>query len=476
MTYLVLDGFTTLFRGTGETYLLNGEKQIGSPMTNDYSKHLMGSEELRVSSEMTRFAISEVHSAVPNDTPLVVFEKKNKRYVCLFLKEMRTDAFEQLKRVADYYNLEVTKPSYYELPFFMASLDFSPLDDNGYKFKYIEEALDYCKSKVFTIKQIDYWERDLPFRDAPFCVQSYFLHHAKLPAFATPYLDAKKLPIINEEENKWWKENTGTYKCPNVYCNREKCSGREFGCDSKKISELEFGQLTQYAEEPVSYEWVINGSILRFDNEVDIINQDRFLRLAMRNLGLLPRKLNSQTWMRIINKALSNMKVIGKEEVAKLTIDRLCEIITKDLKDRVLVSTFFEYERLMQGYIYLNPATSNFVVHTTSFCSYLMGRFKDLRIDNSTEFYSVMRHLGFRSKHAVVDRKQMQLMFARSRFLFKAEKDWKQFLLDVSKDSVWEENFKAYLLGEDVEQPELESAVAEEVEHDALVYLNTEGE
>ena len=478
MTYLVLEDFVSLFKATGESYFLNGEKQIGSPMTNEYSRHLMGTSELFVSSEYTRFALCEIHSAIPDDTPLVVFEKGNTKFVALFLKELRADAFEQLKRIADYYNLEIEKPNYYRLPFFMASLDFSPVDEFGNKFKFIEEALDYCKKKVMSVKQIDYWIKDLPYKDAPFCVQSYFLHHKGLPSFATPYLDAKRLPMPNDKEKEWWSKNTAPYKCPNVYCNHEMCLGREYGCDSKKVSELEFGELTQYAEEPVSYEWVINGSVLRFYNEVDVINQDKFLRLCMRNLGLLPRKLNGTTWMRIINKALANMRVIGKDETARLTIDRLCEIITKDLKDRILVSTYFEYERLMQGYIYLDPATSNFVIHPVSFCSYITGRFKDLRIESKTEFYSVLRHLGFKGKTYTIETKSLNLSSARSRFLFKTENDWKQFLLGVSKGTVWEENFRAYLLDDnDTEQEELDSVVEEEIKNDALNYivLNTQG-
>lgn len=478
MTYSLLDSFVKLFKSNGERYLINDEEVIGTPLTSDYSKHLSGDKVLKVSSENTRFAICETHSAVPYDSPLVVFEKDNSiTYIALFLKDTHADAFEQLKRIADYYCIKIEKPAYYELPFYRASLDFfAPLDDFGYQFKFVQDALEYCQKKVISVKQIDYWEKDLPYRDAPFCVQSYYLHHKNLPSFATPYLDAKRLPIENEQVREWWKKNTAPYKCPNAYCNKELCMGRKYGIGSNEISELEFGQLTQYAEEPVVYKWLINGSEMRFDNEIDIINQDRFLRLCMRNLGLLPHKLKAQTWLKIINKALANMRVIGEADTAKLTIDRLCEIITKDLKDRVLVSRYFEYERLRQGYIYLDPATSNFVVHSSSFCSYLTGRFKDLRIENATEFYSVMKHLGFKGKHAVIDRVQMQLMFARSRFLFKGEQEWKDFLLTISKGTMWEENFKAFLLGDNEVQEDISDMEKEEILHDAAVFLDTEKE
>ena len=239
-----------------------------------------------------------------------------------------------------------------------------------------------------------------------------------LPDFAEPYLDAKGLPIENKERAEWWKKNTAPLNCNNPWCNKDKCIGRRFGVTSNEISELEFGELVQYTEEPVFYKWAVNGSTMRFDNEIDIIHQDRFLRLCMRSLGALPRKLKNGTWLRIINKALANMKVVGEQDTAKLNIDNLNKIIIEDLKDRVLVSSYFEYERLMQGYIYLDPATSNFIVHASAFCSYLTGKYKDIRVDSMSEFYSVMKHLGFKVRNGEVDGYKCSFLYVRSRYLF----------------------------------------------------------
>lgn len=194
----------------------------------------------------------------------------------------------------------------------------------------------------------------------------------------------------------------------------------------------------------------------------------------MRSLGTLPRKLKGNTWFRIINKALSNMKVVGESDSSKLTIDNLNNIIIEDLKDRVLVSSYYDYERLMQGYIYLDPASSNFVVHASAFCSYLTGRYKDLRVDSMTEFYSVMKHLGFKVRETVVDGFKCSLLRVRSRFLFKNEKDWKDYMLEVSRGTMWEANFRAFLLGEDEEQEDIPSDIKEEILSDASVFLDTE--
>ena len=299
--------------------------------------------------------------------------------------------------------------------------------------------------------------------------------HNYLPRFAEPYLDAKGLPIEDSESADWWKKNTAPLQCDkNCWCNKDKCIGRRFGLTSNEISELEFGELVQHTEEPVFYEWAVNGSALRFDNEIDIIHQDRFLRLCMRSIGRLPRKLKNSTWLRIINKALANMKVIGENDTAKLNIDNLNKIIIEDLKDRVLVSSYFEYERLMQGYIYLDPSTSNFIVHASAFCSYLTGRYKDIRIDSMSEFYSVMKHLGFKVRNGEVDGYKCSFLYVRSRYLFKSESDWREYMLDISKDTMWEENFRAFLLGEDTVQEDIPNEIKEEILDSATVFLDTE--
>lgn len=476
MTYTVLDQFKNLFYSASETYYVDGNLCVGMPMSSDYSEHLLGKGRLDVPIERTRFSLAEIDGNCypPSDSPLVAFKRGHTPYVCLFLRETYADTFVQLKRVADYYNIKLKKPECYTLPFFGATLGFAPLDDDGKEFKYIEDALQYCSKKITSIKAIDLWEKELPYSDAPFCVQSYFLVNNKLPDFADVYLDAKGLPIEDKEKAEWWKKNTAPLNCDCAWCNKDRCVGRKYGITSNEISQLSFGELVQYTEEPVVYKWAVNGSTMRFDNEVDIIHQDRFLRLCMRSLGTLPRKLKGNTWLRIINKALSNMRVIGEEDSSKLTIDNLNKIIIEDLKDRVLVASYFEYERLMQGYIYLNPATSDFVVHASAFCSYLTGRYSDLRIDSMSEFYSVMKHLGFKVRNTAIDGFKCSLLHVRSRFLFRKEEDWKTYMLNVSQGTMWESNFRAFLLGEDEVQEDIPQETKEEILSDAVVFLDTE--
>lgn len=477
MTLTVIEQFKNLFLSSGGTYQSDGKVELGVPLASNYSKHLSGESRLAVSTDNTRFSLAEVKSGcLPKNTPLVEFRRGRLKYVCLFLRDKHSDVFSQLTRVADYYNIKLEKPRFYELPFFCATLDFAPVNESGKTFDYIEDALQYCCKKITTVKNLDYWEKDLPYSDAPFCVQSYFLVNDTLPDFADVYLDAKGIPIEDAEKAEWWKKNTAPLNCKCVWCNKDKCVGRRYGITSNEISELGFGELVQYTQAPVFYKWTINGSTMRFDNEIDIIHQDRFLRLCMRNLGTLPRKLKGSAWLRIINKALSNMRIVGQEETQRLTIDNLNRIIIEDLKDRVLVSSYMEYERLMQGYIYLDPSSSNFIVHASAFCSYLTGRYKDLCIDGMGEFYSVMKHLGFKVRNGFVDGTKCSLLYIRSRYMFKNEVDWRDYMLDVSKDTMWEPNFRAFLLGEDVEQEDIPRETKEEITDSASIFLDTEKE
>jgi hypothetical protein len=91
-----------------------------------------------------------------------------------------------------------------------------------------------------------------------------------------------------------------------------------------------------------------------------------------------------------------------------------------------------------------------------------------------SEFYSVMKHLGFKVRDTVVGGVKCKLLYVRSRFLFKEEVDWKDYMLDVSKGTMWEPNFRAFLLGENVEQEDIPMETKEEILDSASVFLDTE--
>ena len=234
------------------------------------------------------------------------------------------------------------------------------------------------------------------------------------------------------------------------------------------------GQLTQYKNEPVFYVWLVDGKEVRFDSESDIIQHDRFCRVCMRQIGVLPEQVTKDRWLKIVNKALSNMKVIGTKETDDLTIDTLRDILVKDFKDRTFVSSFYEHERLMQGCVYLDPTNSTFVVEPYSLCSYITGKYKDLRIENSRAFLAALRHLGFRGKNRSIDGIEKVLWYVRSEFLFKDRTEWKNYMLSVSEGTAWELNFRAFLEDEADNPPELSKDIKDEIDADVAVFLDTE--
>ena len=85
-----------------------------------------------------------------------------------------------------------------------------------------------------------------------------------------------------------------------------------------------------------------------------------------------------------------------------------------------------------------------------------------------------MKHLGFKVKKTIVDGVHCSLLHVRSRFLFDEEEEWKKYMLDVSRGTMWESNFKAFLTGEECELEDIPEETKEEIGRDARVFLDTE--
>jgi hypothetical protein len=78
--------------------------------------------------------------------------------------------------------------------------------------------------------------------------------------------------------------------------------------------QLIFGTLTKYKTTSF-YDWEIGikrdgkHSILRFQNEKELIQQDVFLKLCMRELHFLPIRIDASQWVELVNKALTNLLI-----------------------------------------------------------------------------------------------------------------------------------------------------------------------
>lgn len=471
MNYAAIDLFKRLFQSESGS---DGRTLSSS----DYADHLNGKKILAVSQRNARFCVGKVLSGkVVGSSPLVRFKDGETEWAGLFLRQTLPEPQEQLERVAKFYGIALSVPNDVSLPFFNAELDFSAFDGER-PFRFLEEALEFIKTKAVSVDDLNEWEKSLPHSDAPFCVQSYFLSRGELPDWAGPYLDAKGVPQKDEKASKWWRLNTASYDCDKMkeegFCDLERCLQRKFGKGRGMVPSVSLGQLTQYKNEPVYYVWIVDGKEVRFESESDIIQHDRFSRACMRQIGVLPEQMSKERWLKIVNKALSGMKVIGTKETDDLTIDTLRDILVKDFKDRTLVASFYESERLMQGYVYLDPTNSTFVVEPNSLCSYITGRYKDLRIDSSRAFLSALRHLGFKGKNRSIDGIEKVLWYVRSEFLFNDRNEWKSYMLSVSEGTAWELNFKAFLEDNSEKPAELSERTKMEIDADVAVFLDTE--
>lgn len=466
MTYSALQLFKSIFLTEGKS----------APTTSDYAEHLNGNKPLVARFEDSRFILVKwLGGSIPDGTPIVKFIGEGEKWLSMFFKHKVDNPKELFKRVSDYFALDLGFILETELPFFGASLEqLCPLNDEGYKFRFLEEALEYLKEKALNEADIDEWEESLPFKDAPFCVQSWYMSTGELNNYANPYLDAKGLPV--KCEGDWWEHNTAPMDCKNIewICDKERCRKRKYGFDSPEMSQLKLGKLTQYKDEPVFYVWEINGKEVRFENEIDLMRQDRFLPIVMRQLGTLPKRMSNERWLQVLNKALSNMERIGGTKTAEMNIDIVRDILVNDLRDRTLVATYYEHERLLQGWLYIDPSSSTMVCEPNSLCSYITGRYKELRVDGIRGFMAVLRHLGFKGKHRSIDGIDRTLWFVRVEFLFDDRESWKRYMLAVSEGTSWELNFKAFLEDGDSGIEPLSEELKDEIDKDAAIFLDTE--
>lgn len=127
--------------------------------------------------------------------------------------------------------------------------------------------------------------------------------------------------IIHSLENKDYAYKCSEQPCVK-YCNKNECKKREFGVGKEGgyFSTIEYGQMYQYKTIEPYYEWEIRKQgdmafkTIRFRNEDEIIKQDTFLKMCLRELLFLPAKLKQSVWFRIVNQHVVNAKKYAVDE------------------------------------------------------------------------------------------------------------------------------------------------------------------
>ncbi len=231
------------------------------------------------------------------------------------------------------------------LPYFNVGNEYTYLiDAEGNKVSF-EEALVYIKHHLTTLEDLQNVIHNLPYNDAPPCLQRILLTEAVGTEdsgrnnflFSYAIYARKKygddfnryVSEVNErmvsplEENvieqicNSVRGNEYTYKCKdipcNAFCDKTVCRTREFGLgrDKGHFSNVDFsGQIYRYNAEDPYYVWQLrlqgqkDWVEVRFKNEGDILEQFNFAKLCVRYLNHAPTRVNPNDWYAILNTVL----------------------------------------------------------------------------------------------------------------------------------------------------------------------------
>ncbi len=197
--------------------------------------------------------------------------------------------------------------------------------------------------------------------------------------------------VINSHRKKEY-----SYKCnqdPIIsHCNKAICKKRKYGIGGDEISELSFEDFIQYetGDEPY-YEWIINGKPLKFFSESDIIQQHKFRELCFRHLKVLPATLKPVAWTKIINGALTNMKVEKLDRGSDISPSTmLMDYLSEFLEKRAMAVT---KEHILFDRVFKDDAKGQYVFKAKLLIDFLI-RQKGFRTYGQVQIHDKLRTMG----------------------------------------------------------------------------------
>lgn len=311
----------------------------------------------------------------------------------------------------------------------------------------LSDALVMIKKRRTTIEAVNTFMNDLEYRDAPPCLQLVnILNFTDANSGRNNYLFSFGVYLKKKDESFFeqqlmeinnsmleplsQKEVTDTiiksllkkdyiYKCNTSpcqdFCNKKVCMTRDFGIGKSEgyFSTIECGQLVQYKTETPYYEWQIKSQsskefkVIRFRSEDEIIKQDVFLRLCMRELLELPSKLKQTEWFKHVNQHLKEAKIIevDKEDDTSSSVMLRGHIIDF-LTGRFMADT---KDQIINKRVYYNKETEEYWFRVKDMTDYLFTQ-KQLRDIHPHELHGVLRELGLVGKQIWTEsRKQIRI-------------------------------------------------------------------
>ena len=409
---------------TDEDYTnhLNGKKGLGIVPIDHNNKVTFCVIDVDDYSEKVESYVNQIYS---NNMPLLPFRSKSgglhlyiffqnevsatlaidtmKKFIALLALKDDTEIFPKQKKLRKGDNGNWINLPYYNLgqPTFGAM-------QNGLQSELgdilsIEFMIEEVRRKTQTPESLEEFFDNLPLQDAPPCLQAIYMkgdtthrndylfniacyYKSKYgDSFEQYVVEANSMlvdPLDLKELTATVTRNKGkdyTYKCTQEpicsFCNKIECSKREFGITGMYISQLNFEEFYQYKTEPPYYEWIVNEKPLKFFKEVDIIRQDKFRELCIRDLHILPNRLKDITWTRIVNTALSNVKIkeVNPEDDISpggMFNEYLTEFLTRrsiaQSKEQILIDRVWR-DNEKKVYVFKSKDFMHFLIHMKTF-------------------------------------------------------------------------------------------------------------
>jgi hypothetical protein len=473
------------------SYAEKGEKERGGNRTvtnklltmKEYKAHLTGKTGLGIipinEESKCKFAVIDIDiynqdftpylSAIERyNFPIVPFSSKSGGYhLYVFFKQFVKvkDAIKRLKSIArilgislfvrQYKNepleffpkqlkFEINKPgTWINLPYFNAEEESKQHVIHNGDALTLSEALVYIKTKLTTIEELDEVLNDLPFSDAPPCLQTLsILNHLGENSGRNNYLFSFAVYLKKKDENYFEqgvaelnnalpvpikierleetvissvRRKDYSYRCTVGpicdFCDKKVCQIREYGIGKEGgyFTNLIFGDMLQYQAASPYYEWQVKGQdvdifkTLRFKNEDEIIKQDVFLKLCMRELHFLPFKMKQVEWFKLVNQALAEIKMITIDRADDTSpLIRFHNLFFDFLTTRAIAMT---KDQINGKRVYFDPTTEKYYFKNKDLVEYLYD-IKSFRLYSSGEIHGLLRDLGVNKKTIISETKK----------------------------------------------------------------------
>lgn len=281
-----------------------------------------------------------------------------------------------------------------------------------------DEAIEYCKYKMTTIPDVREFLSHVPLIDGPPCLQvmrilgvdslrnEYLFSYARYAKARYPDTWESEVQMANQDldqpippdelENtvlKSHRKKDYAYKCSadplKPMCMKSLCSTREFGVGGMNVSELSYEDLVQVMSDPPYYEWTINGKVMRFYSENDLLKQDEFRKQCVRYLHIVPNRLKDSVWVKILNNAFQNIKVTEQYAGDDISVGSqfrqlLGEFLTKRVpaanRTQVLMGRVFKDEE-QRRYLFKGKELVHFLHTVKQFRAYAHAEIQTKLLD-----------------------------------------------------------------------------------------------